>query len=59
MDNSILNSKVRLAIYVITGIVNLVSVYLVTIGVFGAAEAALVNGISVFVCGLAGVNTPK
>ncbi|GAA1073930.1 hypothetical protein GCM10009648_07330 [Tsukamurella spumae] len=58
MDQSVRNSRIRFAVYVIAGIANLVSIYLVAVGALGAAEAALVNGVNVFICGLAGFNVP-
>ena len=58
MDNSTLNSKVRLAIYILAGVVNLLTIYFATIGTLGAAEVTLVNGLNVFICGLAGFNVP-
>lgn len=59
MEAKILNNKVRLVIYIVAGLVNLLSIYLTTIGVMGVAEATLVNGVNVFICGLAGLNVPN
>lgn len=59
MENRILNRNVRLGIYITAGIVNLLSAYFISVGTIGIEEAALINGINVFVCGLAGVNVPS
>lgn len=49
--------KVRFAIYVATGIGDILVAYLLTVNVLGTAEAALWVSLSAFVKGLAALNT--
>ena len=48
--------RIRLVLYVLIGLVNLVMAYLVTKGKVGVDEVTLVNGISALVAGLAAIN---
>lgn len=52
-------SQVRLALYVVFGIGNLVSVYLLKKNSIDVDQVALYNGISAFVFALAGINVDK
>lgn len=51
--------KLRLAIYIVFGIGNLVAAYLLKKGEIGVDEVALYNQIGAFVYGLAGINVSK
>ena len=53
----ITNAKVRKAIYVGTGIGDIVMVYLVATGIAGTNESALWIALSAFIKGLAALNT--
>lgn len=50
------SNKVRLAIYIVFGIGNLVSVYLLKKNHISVDEVALYNAIGAFIYGLAGIN---
>lgn len=48
--------KVRLAVYVLFGLGNLVTVYLLKKNFIGVDEVALYNAVGAFIYGLAGIN---
>lgn len=52
-------SRVRFAIYIATGIMQPVAVYLLAVGVIGELEMALFAAEATFVSGLAALNTTK
>ena len=53
-----LPAKVRLALYVVLGIGGIVMTYLSSVGVVGQNEMTAWSAFSIFVGGLAAVNTP-
>lgn len=53
------SNKVRLAIYIVFGIGNLVCAYLLKKNHIGVDEVALYNALGAFIYGLAGINVSE